>query len=320
MGARGSKLMSAEVHGGNIWKTLEGNGSQWNYMEVTESFRNLEVVEVHGGNICKLVEVDGSRWNDMEVTGSFRNLWKFTKSKLVEVSGFIWKLLEVLELAEVSGSLPGYVEARGSFHQIRLCKLQLIEVMGSFRFHQQWKLPSTFICSTSMEVFICFHILTSTPTELRERFHLRQWSFAEFPNYFHGNFHQPPITSMEASIYLHTLASTSMHVGRNFHGIGWKQTETSTCFHSKTNYQVVWKTALVAIRAITVRASRSLPPTALAEGRLYFCTTKWEQGANWDRIRVGSRWGWCGFSYQNNGGVVYWDWSDNAFHPNALKH
>lgn len=48
MGARGSKLMSVEVHGENIQKNLEGNGSQWNYMEVTESFRNLEVVEVGG--------------------------------------------------------------------------------------------------------------------------------------------------------------------------------------------------------------------------------------------------------------------------------
>ena len=43
---------------GNIWRLLCGN--RWKYME-----------EMYGSSFMK---VDGSRWNDMQVTGSFRSL------------------------------------------------------------------------------------------------------------------------------------------------------------------------------------------------------------------------------------------------------
>lgn len=36
-----------------------------------------------------------------------------------------------------------------------------------------------------------------------------------------------------------------------------------------------------------VHASRSRPPADPAEGKLYFCTIKWEQGAKWDQVLVG---------------------------------
>lgn len=99
---------------------MEVDGMTWRLPEVSETC----------GSLRKYIEARRSRWIHMEATGSFgtrRSEWR-----------------------------PGYVEARGNFHRIWLCKLQLIEVTGSFRFYQQWKFPSTFICSTSVEFLSLF--------------------------------------------------------------------------------------------------------------------------------------------------------------------
>lgn len=56
--------------------------------------------------------------------------------------GSQWKFSN---LVQVGGSLQGYMEALGSFHQMWLWKVQLIEASGSLHSHHQCDFPCTSI-------------------------------------------------------------------------------------------------------------------------------------------------------------------------------
>ena len=69
--------------------------------------------EMYGSSFMKL---DGSRWNDMQVTGSFRSLFikavgslqKYIEAcgKYTEVGGITWKIVEFLRHSRAEDGSP----------------------------------------------------------------------------------------------------------------------------------------------------------------------------------------------------------------------